>query len=212
MARVSSHRGSTAIHSILALSAALVALGLSQSASVRAAEAPNPFFPSSSSTSKHTTSTKTVSPASKATGIPPHTSTVAKLPVPASARVKATTIPIVKASATISPSSSSVGASTPASSPTPSTSSALGAARIPTRHPAKAKKGRPFSLSSLSTEAIVVAALAGLLIVLCLLWSIAHWLVYEPRWMLSSRHSLEEASFRVSASLSEFADWVRLGR
>ena len=41
----------------------------------------------------------------------------------------------------------------------------------------------------------MVAALAGLLIVLCLLWSIARWLVYEPRWMLSSRHSLEEASF-----------------
>jgi len=209
---MSRHRRSTTIRSMIALSASLVALGLSQSASVLAAEAPNPFFPSSSSTPKHATTAKTVSTATKATGIPTHTGSVAKFPVPASARVKATTIPIVKASGTISPSSRSIGAGTPTISSAPSTSSPLGAARTTTRHPAKAKKGRPFSLSSLSGEAIVVAALAGLLIVLCLLWSIARWLVYEPRWMLSSRHSLEEASFRVSASLSEFADWVRLGR
>ena len=35
---------------------------------------------------------------------------------------------------------------------------------------------------------------------------------YEPRWSISLRHSLAEASWRLSASWDEFSDWARLGR
>ncbi len=66
--------------------------------------------------------------------------------------------------------------------------------------------------TKLSTGAIVVAALAALLILLCLAWAAARWWAYEPRWAVSLRHSLEEAGWHLSASWEEFSDWVRLGR
>jgi hypothetical protein len=64
----------------------------------------------------------------------------------------------------------------------------------------------------LSTGAIVAAALAALLIVVCLVWGAARWWAYEPRWMVSLRHSLAEAGWRLSGTWEEFSDWVRLGR
>jgi hypothetical protein len=64
----------------------------------------------------------------------------------------------------------------------------------------------------LSTGAIVAAALAAVLIVLCLAWAAARWWAYEPRWWLSLRHCLAEAGFRVAGTWEDFADWVRLGR
>ena len=66
--------------------------------------------------------------------------------------------------------------------------------------------------TKLSTGAIVVAALAALLILLCLAWGAARWRAYEPRWTVSLRHSLEEAGWHLSASWEEFSDWLRLGR
>jgi hypothetical protein len=66
--------------------------------------------------------------------------------------------------------------------------------------------------TKLSTGAIVAVALAALLIVVCLVWGIARWWAYEPRWTLSLRHSLAEAGWRLSASWGEFSDWIRLGR
>jgi hypothetical protein len=66
--------------------------------------------------------------------------------------------------------------------------------------------------TKLSTEAIVAAALAVLLIVVCLAWGIARWRAYEPHWTLSLRHSLAEAGWRLSATWDEFSDWARLGR
>jgi hypothetical protein len=64
----------------------------------------------------------------------------------------------------------------------------------------------------LSTGALVAAALAALLIVVCLAWAAARWWAYEPRWTVALRHSLAEAGWRLSASWAEFSDWVRLGR
>jgi hypothetical protein len=35
---------------------------------------------------------------------------------------------------------------------------------------------------------------------------------YEPRWVLSMRHSMGEAGMRASATFDELKDWARLGR
>ncbi|HEV3046155.1 MAG TPA: hypothetical protein VGY13_02225 [Solirubrobacteraceae bacterium] len=64
----------------------------------------------------------------------------------------------------------------------------------------------------LSGGAIAAAAVAALIALACLLWGLARWLAFEPRWTLSLRHSLAEAGFRLSATWAEFGDWLRLGR
>ena len=68
------------------------------------------------------------------------------------------------------------------------------------------------STTKLSTGAIVAAALAAALIVVCLAWAAARWWAYEPRWRVSLRHCIAEASWRLSGTWEEFADWLRLGR
>jgi hypothetical protein len=68
------------------------------------------------------------------------------------------------------------------------------------------------STTGLSTGAIVAAVLAAVLIVLCLAWAAASWWAYEPRWSVSLRHCLAEASWRLSGTWRDFADWARLGR
>ena len=65
--------------------------------------------------------------------------------------------------------------------------------------------------TSLSTAAIVIAALAALAALLCAAWGIARWRALEPRWTLSLRHAIAEAGFRASATWAEFADWMKLG-
>ncbi|HWX44257.1 MAG TPA: hypothetical protein VNY52_02930 [Solirubrobacteraceae bacterium] len=71
---------------------------------------------------------------------------------------------------------------------------------------------RAGSATSLSTGAIVAAALAVLLIVVCLAWGAARWWAYEPRWVVSLRHCLAEAGWRLAGTWDEFSDWARLGR
>jgi hypothetical protein len=66
--------------------------------------------------------------------------------------------------------------------------------------------------TQLSTGAIVAAALAALLIIVCVAWGAARWWAYEPRWTVSLRHSLAEAGWRLSGTWDEFSDWIRLGR
>ena len=66
--------------------------------------------------------------------------------------------------------------------------------------------------ANLSTGAIVIAALAGLIALCCLAWGIARWRALEPHWTHSLRHAVTEASFRASATWAEFTDWLRLGR
>jgi hypothetical protein len=70
----------------------------------------------------------------------------------------------------------------------------------------------PPTTTKLSTGAIVAAVLAALLILVCLLWGAARWCAYEPRWTVSLRHSLAEASWRMASTWEEFFDWLRLGR
>jgi hypothetical protein len=66
--------------------------------------------------------------------------------------------------------------------------------------------------SSISSGAIALAVLAALLALASLAWGLARWQAYEPRWLVSLRHSMAEAGFRASATWAEFTDWVRLGR
>jgi hypothetical protein len=64
----------------------------------------------------------------------------------------------------------------------------------------------------LSTGAIAAVAIAAILVVCCLAWGIVRMTAFDPRWMQSLRHALAEASYRSSATLAEFGDWIRLGR
>jgi hypothetical protein len=63
-----------------------------------------------------------------------------------------------------------------------------------------------------STEAIVLAAIAALLLLACAAWAFARSRAYEPHWLVSIRHAMAEAGFRTSATWAEFTDWARLGR
>jgi hypothetical protein len=64
----------------------------------------------------------------------------------------------------------------------------------------------------LSTGAIIIAVLAGLLALASLLWALARLRGVEPRWILEVRHAVAEAGFRASEALAELGDWLRLGR
>lgn len=77
---------------------------------------------------------------------------------------------------------------------------------------ATSARGHAPSSSSPSTAAIVLAVFAGLLALCALIWGIARMQAYEPRWVLSMRHSMAEAGMRASATFDELKDWARLGR
>jgi cobalamin biosynthesis Mg chelatase CobN len=66
--------------------------------------------------------------------------------------------------------------------------------------------------SDTSTGAIALAVVAALLVLACLGWALARRRAFEPHWLLSLRHAIAEAGFRVSATWAEFTDWARLGR
>lgn len=63
-----------------------------------------------------------------------------------------------------------------------------------------------------STEAIVIASVAVLVLLATATWAFIRSRAYEPRWLLSLRHAMAEAGFRASAIWAEFMDWARLGR
>jgi hypothetical protein len=204
------HR-STMIRRSVVMTATAMAVALSQSTCALGSEAPNPFFPSSSSTPKHTT-VKTSKPART----PTRTSPQPKFPVPASERLAKAGISTPNASKTVSTPSTASSPITPTSSPAstatnPQRTLLGGAQTTPSRLTTPARRRRS-TTSSPSGEAIVIATIAALLVIACLIWSIARWLALEPRWTLSLRHSLNEASFRISGTWADFADWARLGR
>jgi cobalamin biosynthesis Mg chelatase CobN len=64
----------------------------------------------------------------------------------------------------------------------------------------------------LSTGAIVIAVLAALLVLGCLIWAFARSRAFEPHWLIALRHASAEAGSRASATWSELLDWARLGR
>jgi hypothetical protein len=68
------------------------------------------------------------------------------------------------------------------------------------------------STTGLSTGAIVIAVVAGLIALGCLVWVVARMRGLEPRWASSLGHALAEAGYRTSEALAELADWVRIGR
>jgi hypothetical protein len=66
--------------------------------------------------------------------------------------------------------------------------------------------------SHLSAGAVVIAALAGLLVLAGVAWTVAQRRAFEPHWTQSMRHAISEAGFRASETWAEFLDWLRLGR
>ncbi len=64
----------------------------------------------------------------------------------------------------------------------------------------------------LSSTGVALIALGAVVVLACIVWSLSRMLTLEPRWTLSLRHAMAEASFRASATWAEFSDWVRLGR
>lgn len=102
---------------------------------------------------------------------------------------------------TITTSSTATTATSPATRPGVGTQTAQGTK--PVRHASSTK---------LSTPALALAILAALLALACLAWGVARLTAYEPRWVLSMRHSLAEGGFRASATWAEFTDWARLGK
>jgi hypothetical protein len=104
---------------------------------------------------------------------------------------------------TPAPTTSAPAASTPQGN-------VLGTLTLTRKGTAKAAKSQ--GDNGLSTGAIVIAALAALLLLACIVWALARRRAVEPHWLLSLRHAMAEAGFRASATWSEFADWARLGR
>lgn len=138
------------------------------------------------------------------------TATVPTFPTPASARVHpatpTTTAPatIVPATPTTTPTAPSTRLATPGSSAVSPLNRTAPNARL---------RARTSSGSGhVSTEAIVLAAIAALLLLACAAWAFARSRAYEPHWLVSMRHAMAEAGFRTSATWAEFTDWARLGR
>jgi cobalamin biosynthesis Mg chelatase CobN len=121
----------------------------------------------------------------------------------------ATTTPATGAGAP----TTTTGAVPTTTTPQPSTrtSATSPAASTPAGADARARS-RSHRSGKLSTPAIALAALAGLLALACLAWALARLLAYEPHWVKSLRHALAEGGFRASATWAEFVDWARLGR
>ena len=138
------------------------------------------------------------------------TATVPTFPTPASARVHPAT-PTTTAPATTVP-------TTPATTPTvPTTRLATpGSSAVnPLNRAAPNARLRARNSSGsghVSTEAVVLAAIAALLLLACAAWAFARSRAYEPHWLVSMRHAMAEAGFRTSATWAEFTDWARLGR
>jgi hypothetical protein len=196
--------------SALALALALSALAspiraLGATGAATGASAPAPTFTVPASARVHGSAPTTPPASTVPNGVTTPTTTPAApssvATTPAGAASPGATTP---APATVAPASTAPATGAPAS-----TTPVLPAGSAATRAP-----GAQHATSStkLSTGAIVAAALAALLILVCLAWGAARWFAYEPRWSISLRHSLAEASWRLSASWDEFSDWARIGR
>jgi len=134
--------------------------------------------------------------------------------LPAAAAVLALGLATATAPATTAPATTRTPAVTSApaaTTPLPGSAAATpsGAAGLLARTHTTA---RPRRATKISTEAIVLAAIAALAVLACGVWAFARSRAYEPHWMLSFRHAMAEAGFRASATWAEFTDWVRLGR
>jgi hypothetical protein len=150
------------------------------------------------------------------------TATRPTFPLPASARVP----PSATAAGTSAGATSAGGASAPATTvPTttsttstvpPATLTTPGSSAVsPLNRTPNARLRTPAHASDsghVSTEAVVLAAIAALLLLACAVWAFARSRAYEPHWLVSLRHAMAEAGFRTSATWAEFTDWARIGR
>jgi len=59
---------------------------------------------------------------------------------------------------------------------------------------------------------VALAIVGGLLALGALIFGMARWWAWEPRWALSARHATAEAGWRASSAWAEFGDFVRFGR
>jgi len=68
--------------------------------------------------------------------------------------------------------------------------------------------------SDAGTPAPVIAlgVLGALLALGGLVYGLAHWFGFDPRWRRRMRHAVAEAGWRAGNTWSEFADWLRFGR
>jgi hypothetical protein len=142
------------------------------------------------------------------------TSSTPAFPIPASARAH----PITSVSGTIKPAKVTLAPTTspPATTTTTPATTSPATTTIPATTVKSVVAGRPVTHTSkhsesLSTAAIVAAVVAAVLVLACVAWALARRRAFEPRWMLSLRHAMDEAGFRASATWAEFSDWARLG-
>jgi hypothetical protein len=59
---------------------------------------------------------------------------------------------------------------------------------------------------------VALAVIGALMALAALLYGLARWWAWEPRWLVHARHAGAEAGWRASGSWAEFMDWVRMGR
>jgi hypothetical protein len=78
--------------------------------------------------------------------------------------------------------------------------------------PKVAVTARDEGASTAPAPILALAIVGGMLGLAGLAWGIERWGAWEPAWLLTSRHAVGEAGFRVSSTWSDFSDWVRLGR
>ena len=92
--------------------------------------------------------------------------------------------------------------------PTPSAAPAPAVSGSPVLAAAKSKD----SDAGIPAPLLALAVVAGLMALGALLYGLARWWAWEPRWLVRTRHAGAEAGWRASGSWAEFLDWVRLGR
>jgi hypothetical protein len=126
-------------------------------------------------------------------------------PSPAGAAVAGTATPAPPTgAATPAPAGATV---TPAPAPDPTAAAAASDQAI-----AKTADAARTSDAGAPAPVVALGVLGALLAVGGLLFGLAHWLAWDPRWARAARHAFGEAGWRAGNTWSEFTDWVRLGR
>jgi hypothetical protein len=133
------------------------------------------------------------------------TATGTTFPLPASARVATTAARSATSTGTTAGGGSAAGLATSTGPASTESTQAFHAATTPVRAHAHGS-------GHVSTEAIALAAVAAVLVLATAVWALARSQAYEPHWLVSLRHAMAEAGYRMSATWAEFMDWARLGR
>ncbi|HTR89990.1 MAG TPA: hypothetical protein VMG62_07770 [Solirubrobacteraceae bacterium] len=133
---------------------------------------------------------------------------------PATTAAPSTSAPTATTPAATTPAATTPATTTPATTVSTSAGSLAGATTtIEKGGPARVRaRTRGPSEEKTSAGAIFLAVLAALAILVCALWALARSRAFEPHWLLSFRHAMAEAGYRMSSTWAEFQDWVRLGR